>query len=94
MMPQRSALLVVLVATAGMDVVVAQAFEISGTGVVLGDASSGSLVLDDQCVTDGVGNYGSSEQATITALKAGTLYPKGGFRTESTSYDYLTIQAS
>ena len=75
-----------------VNVNAASAFGISGTGVVEGDASTGVLVADDQCITDGVGNYGDSESATITAINAGTLYPKGTFETESASYDYLTIQ--
>ena len=67
-------------------------FTIAGSGVVLGDASSGTLVSNDQCVTDGVGNYGSDESATITAVYSGKIFMKGKFRTESASYDYLTIQ--
>ena len=69
-------------------------FLIVGTGVVLGDASSGVIINATNCITDGVGNYGASESATITALVAGTIDMKGEFHTESTSYDYLTIQSS
>ena len=67
-------------------------FLIVGTGVVLGDASSGILVNTNNCITDGVGNYGASESATITALVPGTIETKGVFHTESTNFDYFTIQ--
>ena len=63
------------------------AFRIVGTGVQFGDASSGALVLDEQCVTDGVGKYSPSEQATITAIGAGKLYSKGLFQLSETSAD-------
>ena len=69
------------------------AFGILGTGVELGDASSGALVLDEQCITDGVGKHGTSEQATITAIGAGILYATGLFELyESSSYNYLTLK--
>ena len=68
-------------------------FTITGNGVVLGDASSGTLIANDQCVTDGVGNFGASESATITTVNAGTLYPKewdfAGAST--TTFDFLQV---
>jgi hypothetical protein len=63
-----------------------------GPGVVLGDTSSGVLVADEMCLTDGIGSYANSASATITALYSGLLEVRGTFRTESTAYDYLTIQ--
>ena len=70
------------------------AFSWTGTkpGVVLGDTSSGVLVADEMCLTDGIGSYANSASATITALYSGLLEVRGTFRTESTAYDYLTIQ--
>jgi hypothetical protein len=65
------------------------AFIIVGTGVEHGDASNGSLVLDEQCVTDGVGNYGSNEQAAITAVGGGVLYSAGLFETYYQAYGYM-----
>ena len=59
------------------------AFSIVGLGVVEGDASSGTLVRDTQCITDGIGNYSSNEYVTITALRMGTLVSKGFFVGES-----------
>jgi hypothetical protein len=44
------------------------------------------------CITDGIGNHGSGEAATMTVAVAGMLYMKGVFRTEGTQYDYLTIK--
>ena len=63
---------------------------INGTGVVQGDMSSGSLVANDDCVTDGPGNYGNGEAATMTVVKAGKLLMKGTFVTEA-GCDYLTL---
>ena len=67
------------------------AFTIAGTGVVVGDASSGLLVYDTRCVTDGVGEYGDGEAATITATSAGFLYARGNFSTEEL-FDFLLIK--
>ena len=68
----------------------AAAFAITGNGIILGDASSGSLVSNDQCFTTGAGKYGQSEDATITASSSGYLYGKGTFLTDS-DYDRLVI---
>ena len=71
------------------------AFGIVGTGVEIGDASSGTLVADEQCVTDGVGNHGAGEQATMTAITAGMLYSTGTFETYNSPHStYLTVQGN
>jgi hypothetical protein len=49
------------------------------------------LVADEQCVTDGAGNYGPDEEATITAVVGGPISTKGAFRTER-GLDSVTIK--
>jgi hypothetical protein len=69
------------------------AFTVTGSGVEHGDSSSGVLVADDQCVTDGAGHYGSNEAATITAVFGGPIYSKAPFNTEQ-NYDTLRIKGN
>jgi len=51
------------------------------------------LVADEQCVTDGAGNYGADEEATITAVVGGPISTKGAFRTER-GLDSVTIKGT
>jgi hypothetical protein len=74
-----------------------QYFSIDGTGVELGDSSTGTLVKNIRCVTDGAGKYGDNEHAKVTILHPGKLVTKGYFGTEcnvedhTESYDMLRI---
>ena len=77
------------------NVTASPAWRVSGSGIEVSyDASSGSTRYDEECFTDGYGNYANNERATITANRAGTVNRRGSFRMESTSYDYLTIKGS
>ena len=60
-----------------------------GSGIRLGDASSGTLVGDDQCITTGPGLYDYQRRATITTAVGGTVYTKMSFNLASG--DSLTI---
>ena len=72
-------------------------FNIDGSGVELGDSSTGALVPNIRCVTDGVGAYGNNEHALVTILHPGKIVTKGYFGTEcdvkdhTQSYDVLRI---
>ena len=67
----------------------------SGTGAELGDTSRGNNDGNDQCVTDGAGDYGNGERALITVLIGGVLNAHGDFGTECSgpnhAYDFLMI---
>lgn len=65
------------------------AFTITGNGV-------STTSSDDQCISDGAGNYDSSESATMTAAASGIVYTKQAFGMSNlwdmdTSGDWLMI---
>jgi len=64
-------------------VVVEEYFSITGTGVVSGDTSGGSLRANLRCITDGVGSYGPNEDATVTVRRSGVVSAKGAFNVVS-----------
>ena len=70
-------------ATAEADACVDAAFTFTGSGIEYSSPT---------CITDGAGNYGANEAATITIVKSGVLMVIGTFATGNKNYDYLTVR--